>query len=382
MKKVSVMYIIKEYPQISQTYVKTEIEAIYDDYEVTIVSQKPSNVPHENHFPYRNLTKSDAVREFIEQVRPDVLHTHHLDQLKTVGPLAERMGLPFTIRAHSFDVIPLCQKNWQGRLRESIAKDTPQFQEVAKIRENLHWLNHELCLGALTFPFTRPFLEKEGIRAEKIVDCYPVVNYKSFYDRSANGNSIMNTGAVLPKKKMENYITLASRLTEREFNLYALGYDLDKLKFLNNAKGSPVNIIPPVEPDRMLPEYKKHQWLVYTAAFDMATVGWPMAVAEAQASGVGVCMPNIRPDLKDYIGEGGLLYDSIDEVADMIAKPVCHKMREAGFLQAKKSDIQEHKHLLTDLWDKSVRRQPSNIYGSLDEDEIISVDDSFGTRIT
>jgi hypothetical protein len=354
MRKVSVMYIIKGYPQISQTYIKTEIEAIYDDYEVTIVSQKPSNVPYKNHFPYHHLAKSDAVRELIEQVRPDVLHTHHLDQLKIVGPLAERMGVPFTIRAHSFDVIPLRKKNWQGRLRESLERNTPKSQEVAKIRDNLHWLNHKLCLGALTFPFTRPFLEKEGIRAEKLIDCYPVVNYESFYDRSVNGESIMNTGAALPKKKMEDYIRLASWQPEREFNLYALGYGLDKLKSLNNAKGSPVKIIPPVEPDQMLPEYKKHQWLVYTAAFDMATVGWPMAVAEAQASGVGICMPNIRPDLKDYIGEGGLLYDSIDEVADIIAKPVSHEIREAGFLQAKKSDIQEHKHLLTDLWDESV----------------------------
>lgn len=96
MRKVSVMYIIKGYPQISQTYIKTEIEAIYDDYEVTIVSQKPSNVPYENHFPYHHLAKLDTVRELIEQVRPDVLHTHHLDQLKIVGPLAERMGVPFT----------------------------------------------------------------------------------------------------------------------------------------------------------------------------------------------------------------------------------------------------------------------------------------------
>jgi hypothetical protein len=111
----------------------------------------------------------------------------------------------------------------------------------------------------------------------------------------------------------------------------------------------------------MFPEYKQHQWLVYTAAFELATVGWPMAVAEAQAAGVGVCMPNIRPDLKEYIGNAGYLYDSISEVAEIIAKPVPDEIREAGFLQAKKSDIQEHKHLLTDLWHKAIHRPLSNV---------------------
>ena len=37
-----------------------------------------------------------------------------------------------------------------------------------------------------------------------------------------------------------------------------------------------------------------------------------MAIAEAQADGVGVCIPNIRPDIKEYVGEAGLIYDSIE----------------------------------------------------------------------
>ncbi|WP_227788999.1 MULTISPECIES: glycosyltransferase [unclassified Nodularia (in: cyanobacteria)] len=357
MKKVSVMYIIRGYPQISQTYIKTELEAIYHEYNVTIVSQKPSNVPYKNHFPYHHLTEINAIQELIEQVKPDVLHTHYLNQLSTLGPLAESTGIPFTIRTHSYDTLSLRRKNWRGRIREIIEKDTPQFKKVTQIKKNLHWLNHELCLGALAFPFARPFLEKHGVRSNKIIDCYPVVNYASFYNRSTNGDAIMNTGAAIPKKKMEDYITLASLMPERKFDIYALGYDVAQLKSLNESKNHPVNIILPIEPNQMHSEYKKHQWLVYTAAFELATVGWPMAVAEAQAAGVGVCMPNIRPDIRNYVGEAGFVYNSIQEVVDIISKPVPEEMREAGFLQAKKSDIQEHKHFLTDLWDTVSRHQ-------------------------
>ena len=75
-------------------------------------------------------------------------------------------------------------------------------------------------------------------------------------------------------------------------------------------------------------EYKKHQWLVYTASRKMNSVGWPMAVAEAQAAGVGVCLPNIRADLQEYLGGAGFLYDSINEVIDIIRNPFRDEMRQ------------------------------------------------------
>lgn len=45
-----------------------------------------------------------------------------------------------------------------------------------------------------------------------------------------------------------------------------------------------------------------------------------MSVAEAQAAGVGVCFPNLRPDLAEYLGGAGYLYDSLAEVAQVVAK--------------------------------------------------------------
>ncbi len=53
-------------------------------------------------------------------------------------------------------------------------------------------------------------------------------------------------------------------------------------------------------------EYKKHQWLVYTACPQINQVGWPLSIAEAQAAGVGICMPEIRPDIREYIGDAGV----------------------------------------------------------------------------
>jgi hypothetical protein len=350
MPKTSVLYILRSYPQISQTYIKAEIEALQDEYDLTIVARRRPNLGYENHLPYRCLADDGPIDEIIEEVRPDVIHTHFLTQARLVGPLASRAGIPYTVRTHSFDTIPLRAKP-PGRVRSLLSRDKA-VRRIARLRKNVAWLNHELCLGVLAFPFVRPYLEAHGVRPEKIVDCHPVVNHRLFDDRSPNGDAIMNLGAAISKKKMEDFIGLAARVPEKRFNLYALGYDVLALKAVNDASGNPLRIIPPVDPDQMLGEYKRHQWLVYTADAELGTVGWPMAVAEAQAAGVGVCFPNIRPDLADYVGPGGILYDSIDEVIDLIQRPVPNDLREAGFVQARESDIQAHKHLLTALWPK------------------------------
>lgn len=104
----------------------------------------------------------------------------------------------------------------------------------------------------------------------------------------------------------------------------------------------------------MLAEYKKHRWLVQTGSANISSRGWPMMIAEAQAAGVGVCMRNLRPDLRTYVGEGAFLYDSISEVRDIISQPFPEEMRQISFEQAKKSDFKSNRHLLTNLWRNTI----------------------------
>lgn len=332
MSKPRVLYILAQYPQMSETYVKSEIEAIRDEYDVFVVGLGKADLPYKNHARYRILSDWDHITECISEFRPHVLHTHWLYNIWKLEYFAKKSNTPYTVRAHSFDIL--------------IDPENHYAKAVSLI-------NDDLCLGVLTFPFGRPSLEKIGVRGDKLHDCFPVVNYKRFYNRSQNGDAIMNVGGCLPKKSVEDFIELTMEAPHLEFNLYALGYNVDKTRMLNNERGSPVKFIPPIEPEEMPAEYKKHRWLVYTASRKIGTVGWSMAVAEAQASGVGVCMANLRPDLRDYVGDAGFLFDSVGEVADIISKPFPEELREMGFEQAKKSDVFEHKAILTNLWRKA-----------------------------
>ena len=326
-----VLVLVREFPQISQTYIKNELETLARDYELSIIGLGPANVADPEHLPHRITRIGEDIVEEIKRFKPQLIHCHYLLMVPVAATFAEQFGLPFTVRTHSFDVMETggdhLKPEWQ-QTRDSILQDN--------------------CLGVLGFPFLRPALERFGI-GPKLVDAPPVVDFQRFHDRSPNGRAIMNMGAVRPKKQMRDFVELSHLMPGREFNLYAMGYNVDTLRQYSEMRQAPVNFIPPIPHSRMPAEYKKHEWLVYTASPDINSVGWPMAVAEAQAAGVGVCIAGIRPDLEDYVGPGHL-YRDIQSVRELIAEPPTAEMREAGFEQARRSDIRVQIHKLTDLW--------------------------------
>lgn len=325
--KSRVLYLVNEYPQLSQTYIKCEIEALQNDYEISIIALDKADLAYKNHLPFKRIKDTEKIIEAAREFNPGVIHAHYLTMFNTANEVSRALDVPFTVRAHSFDAL----------------MRIPPLQDAG-----------ERCLGVLAFPFTHSFVNAKGIPDNKIIDCYPVINYERFYDRSPNGDEILNVGATIPKKGLEAYLQLGKLMPNKVFNLYAIGYYEQKFIDMNKKLGNPVNIMPAVEPEDMKPIYKRHRWLVYTANPRMKTIGWSMAIAEAQAAGLGICMQNVRPDLSQYVGGAGFLFNSIRELPVILSRPYPEEMRERGFEQAKKSDIQVHKVKLTSLWDKAI----------------------------
>jgi hypothetical protein len=333
MSKRRVMYVLVQYPQLSETYIRAEIMAVEDAYDLSIVSMIPADHPYERFTPFTLTPTREDIQAEIDRFRPDVLHTHWLHtQLPLVVELARANGIPFTVRSHSFDTL----------------FEPPAVPEA--LAGSIDALNGDLCLGILALPFAVPRLTAAGVDPAKITRVYPAVRYADFLDRGPNGDAVINVGASLPKKQFEDFVTVATAMPDVEFNLYAIGYHAPQLRAFNEAHGSPVNVREPVQPEAMPAVYKRHRWLVVTASRDIRTVGWPLCIAEAQASGVGVCVPRLRDDLRDYVGDAGFFYDAPDQVREIISQPYPEAMREAGFAQARKSDVASHISSLTRLW--------------------------------
>src|SRR5262245_40335513 len=112
MSKLRVLYILYHFPQISETYIRSEIEALGEEYDLRVISLRRADYPYRDHVPFRETDDVRVIEEVIEEFRPDVLHTHWLHQTRILayfaGYFSDRRGrpdIPFTVRSHSFDVL-------------------------------------------------------------------------------------------------------------------------------------------------------------------------------------------------------------------------------------------------------------------------------------
>jgi hypothetical protein len=329
MGKFKVLYFLYQYPQISQTYIENEIRALGEDYDVTIVAAKPADATYKNHRPFRQVSGPQEVIDLVRRERFDVLHAHWMRATNT----------PFTVRAHSFEAY--------------VPEGKPPPPHLSRSAQGV---NSQLCLKVFCLPFTRSSLLRSGLSEQKLEEYLPIVDYPRFYDRSPNGDAIMNLGACTPKKKMEDFIDLAAMLRGRaSFNLYAVqaaGQELTRVVEYNRGKGSPVDVRSAVEPEAMPAEYKKHRWLVYTACPKINQVGWPLSIAEAQASGVGVCVPEIRPDIREYVKDAGVVYRDVRELSSIVTEPVPESLRERAFAHAERCDVKYAVAALKQAWSR------------------------------
>lgn len=339
------MVVLRQEVDASQPCVANEVAALERSHPILLRTRKRDS---------RRAAELERLACDAHEFGAQVLHAHYLGELPFIARLAEKTGLPFTVRTHSSDTTALHPRSWMLRLRQLVQMEAPlerrpEFVHIVRAARS------ERCLGVLALPCARPWLVRAGIPERRIVDCFPALRFATFHDRSPNGDGIMNVGRGGSRKARPDFLRLAKDMPEARFTIYAGGRTRARLERRNAELGAGAEIRARLKGEAMLREYKKHRWLVYTGDSDLPAIGWPIAIAEAQAAGVGVCMPRLRPDLAEYVGEGaGVLYDTIDELPAIVAGSVPEEMRERGFEQARKSDIEGHLHRLTELWQRAL----------------------------
>ena len=358
--KPRVLCFTETYPEFSETYMHEEFVAISKDYEILLVTLHKSLFPRANTLPYvrimyrdehlsygnfervnldftnrkqqKFLAKLDSV---IEQFKPHVMHAHYLYLAWLLGPLSDRWGIPWTLRTHSFDML---EKN------------------RAKVHAGIDALKSPHCKAVFTFPeFEHEFLSR-GLPRERVHTAWPVVNIDRFYNEAPREptKKVMCAGPCITKKAHTAFIDLASKMADTgyQFSLYAKGYYADQVNEYNRSLGSPVSIRF-AEPETMSRVYRNYDWIVYTSDTRMNRVGLPASVVEAQASGIGVCLqelPGRRQAQLDFLGGGGFVFESIDDVPGIITQPYPEEMRRAGLEASKRCDVRRHKQTLDRIW--------------------------------
>lgn len=340
-----------------------EIRSLRKDYDIKIISLNGCDDARREPFPYEVIPYEDGclvydkienvdatfsrrnqlrflrqVGAIIREFKPDILHAHYYGLSILLEKLSSKYKIPFTLRTHSMDVLS---------------------EPENKLRGISAAANSDWCQRVLAFPACTQRLIDKGLRAEKVVSCWPVINFERFYkpEPKLPTGKILCAGPTITKKAHSEFIDLASIMKDRNlvFDLYGKGPHLSKTEEYNNQKGNPATI-KFADPDDMPTVYPNYDWLVYTSDTKINKVGFPVAIAEAQASGLGVCwqeLPGRSEEQLEFLGGGGFLYKTLSEVEGILSSPYPEEMRQAGFAAAKRCDIEQHKHLLTEVWEKS-----------------------------
>jgi glycosyltransferase involved in cell wall biosynthesis len=251
--------------------------------------------------------------------------------------LAERHHVPFTIRTHSMDILSEPDRKLEAYCRAA----------------NSPW-----CKRILAFPASGQTLIDHGLHPEKLRTTWPVLNFQLFYKpepRSPTGR-VMCAGPAIRKKAHNDFVDLAvmMRHSDLKFDLYAKGTLEKQTQKYNRANGGLVQVRY-ADPEEMPEIYPRYDWLVYPSAPEVNKVGLPISIAEAMASGIGVCwqeLPGRRQEQLDFLGRAGHLYKSIDELPEILSRPYPEEKRQLGFESARRFDIEQHKHLLSDVWNQ------------------------------
>lgn len=359
-ERLRVLYIMGKYPEYSETYMHEEILSIKNQFDISVVSYLVAQSPRKNHYPYKLIEYKDACLNWgdfnfvnvnftnkeqisflermaieIRRFRPHVMHAHYFATSLIIRKLSDIHGIPFTIRTHSFDML----------------QPYPE-----KIDALCNAVKSPLCLGVFTYPAFRHLFIQHGIPEEKIIVSWPVVNVSRFYntDKPARTNRILCCGPCTDKKAHNQFIDLAEsmRNSNLEFNLYTRGNCEKKMHKYNQSKGNPVTIVY-AEPEDMPAVYRNHDWLVYPSDTTINQVGLPCSIIEAQASGIGVCwqeLPGRKQEQQDFMGGAGFLFDTINDVPEIINKPYSDEMRQQGLENSKKCDVNIHREKLSVIW--------------------------------
>ena len=289
-ESLRVLYIVYNYPQLSESYIEAEIAFMRRaGVHVEVWRHDTPQSP----YPASAPVHTGGIDAVLAQVRPHLVHVHWMLWGEDVYDFLGRFGLPITVRAHTdFSV------------------------------ERARMLAAHPAVGRV-YLFPHQF-EQVGLPHPKLV-ALPVAydESRSARERDKDPALVLRASAAQPWRRLETFVEVAALCPDHRFILClarsnAIQADpfVDWLVAHNAAKGNPVEIrfdVPHLEVDALM---QRAATYLHTAAPD-GGAGMPISLAEAMGSGCRVLV-NAAPVLRDYVGDSGDSYADIAHAAELI----------------------------------------------------------------
>lgn len=283
-----ILYLLWNYPQISETYIATEISfAQKCGVEVHVWSQ----INYHPNLTPQCMVHRGSLAEAIAAVGPDLIHIHYLvvakRHLHEIPP-----GIPVTIRGHSFD--------WNPSLAREMAEPTA----VKRLYLFPHFV---AAMGGHAKAFALPVAYDSTLHNQAV---------------SKDRNLVIRLAAGLPTKGLDDVIAVANRCPEFRFILgvsKAGGGEqyLEQLTRLNGYVKDRVQMLIDLHPQIAADINRRAGIYLDTHDPKGHAFGMPVSIVEAMATGSYVLSLDV-PAARSYIGEAGAFYRTPEEAAKLI----------------------------------------------------------------
>lgn len=282
-----VLYVLWNYPQISETYIATEIGFAQ---KCGIEVHVWTNESRHDIAP-QCMVHHGLLSEAITAVGPDLIHIHYLVVAKR--HLHEvPAGIPVTIRGHSFDWSP------------SAARELGEQVSVKRLYLFPHFV---AAMGGHPKAFALPVAYDSAAHVPAV---------------SKNRKLVLRLAAGLPTKGLDDFLAVANRCRDFKFVLgvsRAGGGDqfLDQLIRLNSYVKDRVEIMVDLPPQVAADLNRRAGIYLDTHDPKGHPFGMPISIAEAMATGSYTLALDVPP-ARAYMAEGGACYRNPEEAAKLI----------------------------------------------------------------
>lgn len=291
-EKISVLYVLFHYPQLTESYIETEILYMRKrGFDIQVWSQL--DIPTAAQYQPEVKVFYGDLEEIIKKVKPNLIHLHWLNTAWQFHDVFSKFKIPVTVRGHGFETNYDTIKNLQAHSSYLSIYLFPHFYQMAALENKIKLLPYNSAFDPILF--------------------YPKNN--------KNKKLVLRTGCALHTKDYETYFQTAKKCPSFKFIL-ALGkaqfreFVLDEMIARNRALGTPVEIMINVPRFKIAELMRSAAIYLHTHHYE-TPYGMPISIAEALATGCYVVAKKF-PSTENYVGTSGDMYTTVDEAVDLV----------------------------------------------------------------
>lgn len=333
--KKRILVIARSYPNVSHSYIDNDVRFLDEWADVLVLSRKQPTAPYYSAVEFNYFDNIKQLEAQARLFKPDIIICWMLPHHFYARHIAELLEIPFVLKLHTPDVFRLIKgrANLAQEIRgflhgeDALSGSYKVLMSSLKRTARSVWLRGVFCIPALHKPFAEYF--PQGM----LRNMQPWIDFETFHSESPNGNNILVLGSLVNRR--ENQVTFSNFIEQIDVQVDWIPVPTPGCLWLD-IPGIPsnVHIRKFLQPAQMPALYKTYKAMLVIGAGEFGR-GLPISVLEAQAAGVTVIAPSLRPDFDAFVTEGGgFIFHSESEILALLARVQEPERRAMGFHHA------------------------------------------------